>query len=102
MQESVVFLVRVQCRRKESSRSLSPDEFLVTTFCQVSMDPSQNDAEQSDCCEADKCPSQPSTSASSDMPHETLRVARQEQLPLVCGFWLFMYSTLPRLRCRIK
>ena len=30
MQESIVFLLRVQCRRKESSRSLSsPDEFLV-------------------------------------------------------------------------
>jgi len=30
MQVSIVFLVRVQCRRKESSRSLSsPDEFLV-------------------------------------------------------------------------
>ena len=32
MQESIVFLVRVQCRRKESSRSLaisSSDEFLV-------------------------------------------------------------------------
>ena len=32
MQESIVFLVRVQCRRKDSSRSLSrsPDEFLVS------------------------------------------------------------------------
>ena len=68
----------------------------------VSMDPSQNDAEESDCCEADECPSQPSTSASSDIPHETSRVARQEQLPLVRGFWLFMYSTFPQLRCRIK
>ena len=30
MQESIVFLLRVQCRRKESSRSLSsPHEFLV-------------------------------------------------------------------------
>jgi len=35
MQESIVFLVRVQCRRKESSRSLSHllMSFLVAFLC---------------------------------------------------------------------
>ena len=36
MQQSIVFLVRVQCRRKESSRSLS---YLMMSFLYVCLSP---------------------------------------------------------------
>ena len=36
MQESIVFLVRVQCRRKESSRSLS--HFLMSFLYQLTIE----------------------------------------------------------------